>query len=279
MTRPLRLEFAGALYHVTSRGDRREDIFECDDDREDWLELLGSVCQRFNWVVHAFCQMSNHYHVLIETVDGNLSRGMRQLNGEYTQRFNRRHGKVGHLFQGRYKAILVQKEAYLLELSRYVVLNPLRARMVDAVEMWPWSSYPMMAGLTEAPIWLDCDWLLTQFGSQRSEAFAAYQRFVMEGAGLPSPLAQTRYQLLLGHDEFVARYREQGKTEVLSELSKAQKRTLALSLAEYQTKYSDRNEAMALAYLSGAYAMAEIAVHFGVHYMTVSRAVKAFERR
>ena len=141
MVRPLRLEFAGALYHVTSRGDRREDIFLCDDDRVDWLGVLGTVCARFNWVVHAFCQMTNHYHILLETVDGNLSRGMRQMNGLYTQGFNRRHGLVGHLFQGRYKAILVQKEAYLLELSRYVVLNPLRANMVGSLEDWQWSTY------------------------------------------------------------------------------------------------------------------------------------------
>jgi REP element-mobilizing transposase RayT len=134
MTRPLRLEFSNALYHVTSRGDRREDIFLSDDDRNDWLEVLGNVCTRFNWVVHAFCQMTNHYHLLVETVDGNLSGGMRQMNGEYTQRFNRRHSLVGHLFQGRYKAILVQKEAYLLELTRYVVLNPLRANMMESLE-------------------------------------------------------------------------------------------------------------------------------------------------
>lgn len=118
MARPLRLEFAGALYHVTSRGVRREDIYRGDDDRREWLEVLGAVCSRFNWVVHGYCQMSNHYHLLLETVDGNLARGMRQLNGLYTQSFNRRHGLVGHLFQGRYKAILVQKESYLLRDNR-----------------------------------------------------------------------------------------------------------------------------------------------------------------
>ena len=127
MTRPLRLEFAGAVYHVTSRGDRREDIYLDDEDRNDWLVVLAMVCDRFNWVVHAYCQMTNHYHLFVETVEDNLSQGMRQLNGVYTQRFNRRHRQVGHLFQGRYKAILVQKEAHLLELSRYVVLNPVRA--------------------------------------------------------------------------------------------------------------------------------------------------------
>jgi len=109
MTRPLRLDFPGVLHHVTSRGDRREDIYLNNDDRRDWVDVLGNTCQRFNWVVHAFCQMSNHYQLLRETVDGNLARGMRQLNGEYTQGFNRRHALVGHLFQGRYKAILMQK--------------------------------------------------------------------------------------------------------------------------------------------------------------------------
>ena len=116
MARPLKLEFAGAVYHVTSRGDGREDIYLDDDDRQDWMAELSLVCDRFNWVVHAFCQMTNHYHLLVATVDGNLSAGMRQLNGIYTQRFNRRHGQVGHLFQERSKAILVQTEAHLLEL-------------------------------------------------------------------------------------------------------------------------------------------------------------------
>ncbi|WP_229259688.1 transposase [Duganella aceris] len=118
MTRPLRLEFPGALYHVTSRGDHSEAIYRDETDRLIWLDIMRRVCKRFNFVIHAFCQMTNHYHVLIETVEGNLSQGMRQLNGLYTQHFNRRHHLVGHLFQGRYKAILIQKERHLLELSR-----------------------------------------------------------------------------------------------------------------------------------------------------------------
>ncbi len=130
MARPLRIEFAGALYHVTSHGDGRDDIFLCNEDRKLWLNVLGHVCERFNWIVHAYCQIGNYYHLVTETPDGNLSKGMRQLNGVYTQRFNRTHNRVGHVFQGRYKAILVQKDAYLLALSRYIVLNPVRARMV-----------------------------------------------------------------------------------------------------------------------------------------------------
>ena len=141
MSRPLRLEIAGGLYHVTSRGDRREDIFLDDTDRELWLTTLTQCCERFNWAIHAWCQMSNHYHLLIETPEANLSAGMRQLNGVYTQLVNRRHQRVGHVFQGRYKAILVDRDSYLLELSRYVVLNPVRAKMVKHVRQWKWSSY------------------------------------------------------------------------------------------------------------------------------------------
>ena len=129
MARPLRLEFAGALYHITARGDRREPIYEDDDDRAAFLGLLGEVSQQHN----------NHYYLLVETPEGNLSRGMRQLNGVYTQKHNRRHGRVGHVFQGHYKAILVEKESYLLELARYMVLNPVRAQIVHTSVEWPWS--------------------------------------------------------------------------------------------------------------------------------------------
>ena len=225
MARPLRLEFAGALYHVTSRGDRREAVYLDDGDRQEWLEVLATVCHRFSWVVHAYCQMTNHDHVLVETRDGNLSGGMRQLNGLYSQRFNRCHSLVGHLFQGRYKAILVQKEAYLLELSRYVVLNPVRARMVDQPDAWPWSSYRATTGLGKAPAWLDTDWLLAQFGPNRKAATEAYRAFVMEGRSLPGPLSRIRHQLLLGDDAFVERYKEDKRPEELRELSKAHRRS------------------------------------------------------
>ena len=282
MTRPLRLEFPGALYHVTSRGDRREDIFLNDVDRRDWLDVLGATCQRFNWVVHAFCQMTNHYHLLLETVDGNLARGMRQLNGEYTQGFNRRHALVGHLFQGRYKAILVQKESYLLELTRYIVLNPLRAGMVTTLDDWPWSSFPFTMGASRPPDWLDPDVLLGQFANERSTercaAIQAYREFVMAGKGLPSPMLDLRHQLLLGDDAFIDHHKAALSGAPLREVSKAQRRAVAMTLPQYQQRHANRDEAMAYAYLSGAYPMAMIAEYFGVHSMTVSRAVRKQER-
>ena len=154
MARPLRIEYPDALYHVTSRGNRQEDIYLDDQDRNAFLKTLSRVCDRFNWVCHSYCLMSNHYHLMIETPEANLSEGMRQLNGVYTQTLNRNHSRVGHVFQGRYKAILVQKDSYLLELSRYIVLNPVRASMVHSAKDWRWSSYQSTAGLVATPNWL-----------------------------------------------------------------------------------------------------------------------------
>lgn len=151
MAKPLRIEFAGALYHVTSRGNERKAIYFDDQDREKSLDLLEHVCKRFGWICHAYCLMTNHYHLLIETANGDLSKGMRQLNGVYTQYVNRAYVRVGHLFQGRYQAILVQKEDYLLELSRYVVLNPVRAGMVALPGEWEWSSYRATLGHADVP--------------------------------------------------------------------------------------------------------------------------------
>jgi putative transposase len=207
MARPLRIELAGGLYHVTTRGDRREAIYRDDADREAWLAVFAEVCARFNWRCHAYCQMTNHYHVVVETAEGNLSKGMRQLNGVFTQRVNRRHGLVGHLFQGRFKGILVERDTYLLELARYVVLNPVRAGMVADAGDWAWSSYPAMLGRVPAPPWLETDWVLGQFGPARAAAQAAYAAFVAEGVGRSSVWDGLRCQVFLGTDGFVERHR------------------------------------------------------------------------
>src|SRR5574342_189369 len=181
MSRPLRLQYAGAVYHLTSRGNARQKIFLDDTDRSKFLGVLSEVVSRYEWLCHAYCLMDNHYHLLIETPKANLSLGMRQLNGIYTQAFNRRHRRAGHLFQGRYKAILVQKEAHLLELCRYVVLNPLRVKVRDRVDQWKWSSFKATAGLDRAPEFLTVDWILNQFGTKRGQAQDRYAAFVREG--------------------------------------------------------------------------------------------------
>jgi putative transposase len=190
MARALRIEYAGALYHVTSRGGRQEEIFTTDEDRLLFLSVLAAVCERFNWSVHAYCLMDNHYHLVVETPDGNLAKGMRQLNGVYTQRVNRAHGRVGHVFQGRYKAILVQKESYLLELARHVVLNPVRAGMVRSAKDWAWSSYRATAGQAQGFGWLQTQWILSAFSRRKGQAIERYRAFVAEGKNQPSPWEQ-----------------------------------------------------------------------------------------
>ena len=277
MARPLRLELAGALYHVTSRGDGREYIYLSDEDRVAWLDTLGQVCDRFNWVCHAYCQMNNHYHLVIETPEANLSKGMRHLNGVYTQRFNRAHQRVGHVFQGRFKAILFEKDSYLLELARYVVLNPLRARMVRQVENWPWSSYLATCGQTTRPSWLQCDFILSLFSTQRSRAVAKYISFVQGGKGLPCVWDKLKGQIYLGSDAFIEKMQTLvDKQPMLAEIPRAQRRALTRALSVFAQEH-ERNDAIALAYLSGQHTMAAIADHFGVHYTTVSRLVKAYE--
>jgi REP element-mobilizing transposase RayT len=275
MARPLRIEFAGALYHVTSRGDRRENIFESNDDRQSFLSVLGEVCTQYNWVCHAYCLMDNHYHLLIETPEANLSKGMRQLNGVYTQTFNRHYRRVGHVFQGRYKAIFVEKESYLLELARYIVLNPVRAQMVRTAKDWPWSSYRATAGMVTPQSYLQVDWLLATFGRRKSLAMEGYKQFIKEGKNQPSPWQSLRNQVFLGDETFVqeVQLRHEGSRDdnkVLSEIPASQRRAKALSLREYERLYPDRNLAIVNAYKSGAYTLREVGEHFDLHYSTVS---------
>lgn len=276
MSRPLRLEFPGALYHVTARGDRRAPIFRNDNDRYAWMAVLEKVCARCNLIVHAYCQMGNHYHLMLETVEGNLSQGMGQLNGAYTQNFNRRHGLVGHVLQGRYKAILVQKESYLLELARYVVLNPVRAGMVASPRDWKWSSYRAIVGDAKKPEWLTNDWILSHFGATPEQAVARYREFVLAGIGGANPLTCVTNQTLLGDEDFVAQYKGACSEDILGGVTKQQRKIHVLPLQQYLQRYPERNEAMARAYWTTAFTMKEIAKQFGVSSATVSKAVKAF---
>ncbi len=278
MARPLRIELAGGLYHVTSRGDRSEDIFFSDDDRHTWLKVFGQVCERFNWVCHAYCQMTNHYHIVVETPDGNLSQGMRQLNGVYTQSVNRIYGRVGHVFQGRFKGILVEKDAYLLELSRYVVLNPVRAGMVADCRDWPWSSYRASVGEQAAPMWLETGWVLGQFAADREQAIHRYVDFVRSGVGLPSLWENLKNQIFLGGESFLNEIQPHiPSANDLREVPRRQRSPMAKPLGEYDQD-GPPYQAMAKAYLSGDYSMKEIADFFDVHYATVSRAVKRLEK-
>ena len=278
MARPLRLELAGGVYHITSRGDRREAIYDNDEDRETWLEIFGSTCKRFNWRCHGYCLMDNHYHIVIETAEANLSKGMRQLNGVYTQYYNRKYGRAGHVFQGRYKGILVERDEYLLELARYVVLNPIRANMIKNIETWKWSSYQGMIGEKPAQLWLETGWTLGQFSKQRKRAIGKYIDFVREGIGLPSIWTHLQNQIFLGSEKFINKKQKQiNKKETLGEVPRLQKRKLPKPLEYFDNKYKDQNKAIVHAYLSGGYTLKEIGGYFGKHYSTISRIVKSNE--
>ena len=217
MARPLRLEHSGAIWHVTSRGNARQDIALDDTDRGRFVETLARVVTAVRWRLHAWVLMTNHHHLLVETPEANLARGMQQLNGIYSQAFNRRHDRVGHLFQGRYKGILVEREAHLLELVRYVVLNPVRAGMVRTPADHRWSSYAETAGLRDAADWLEVDWTLAQFGSRLDAARRRFREFVSEGRSAHyHPWEELRGQVCLGGDHFVESLAERARDAALS---------------------------------------------------------------
>jgi REP element-mobilizing transposase RayT len=271
MARPLRIEFAGALYHVTARGNAQGAMYLGAADRHDFLGTLGRVVESHRWLCHAYCLMTNHYHLLVETPEANLSHGMRQLNGLYTQHFNRRHERVGHVLQGRFKAILVEREAHLLELARYVVLNPVRAGMVTVVEDYAWSSLRATLGLAAAPSWLTIDLLLASFGSR-----TRFRDFVREGVGAISPWAALR-GVMLGSDGFIERMGSRlGDKATQGEFPRRERLVCRESLEaifppRIVADRSLRNDRIRGVAQSLAYTVAEVSRHLGLHYSTVSR--------
>ena len=275
MSRPLRIEFPGAVYHVTSRGNARQKIYRDDHDREQFLSTLAHVIGRYDWLCHAYCLLDNHYHLLIETPKANLSLGMRQLNGVYTQGFNRRHRRVGHLFQGRFKGILVQKEAHLLELCRYVVLNPVRARMTRQAGQWTWSSYRATVGRVPVPGFLAVDWILGQFGRRLHQAQSQYRQFVEEGRGSASPWENLRGQIYLGEVGFVAKHQPD---RVIQEIPRKHTQAHRPALSELLSGRRNLDRAIYRAYDRYGYRMQEIARYLGLHYSTVSRRLRRIEK-
>ena len=278
MTRPLRIEFSGALYHITSRGNARNIIYTDDVDRTRFLELLSQLCDRHDWLCHSYCLMSNHYHLLVETKRPTLSKGMKGLNGQYAQMFNRRHNRAGHLFQGRHKAILVQKESYLLELARYIVLNPVRAKMVQTPEQWPWSSYRALAGYSTTQSELTTEWILGMFNANKKTACARYRNFVAEGKNQPTPWSDLKNQIYLGSEAFVDDMLcKLDPMQPVSDIPSVQKLSAPKPIKYYKNKYKDQSIAMAIAYLGGHYTLTEVGNEFGVSRTTVSRAVTKYE--
>lgn len=280
MARPLRIEFPGAVYHITSRGNERKAIFHDDHDREEFLNIIHRVTVRYNWLCHAYCLMDNHYHLIIETPDANLSIGMRQLNGLYTQMFNKRYERVGHLFQGRFRGIVVQKNSHLLEACRYVVLNPVRAKIVQVPGQWKWSSYLATSGQKKGHPCLTVDWILGQFASERKTAEAAYRKFVKEGISADPIWIDLRAQVILGKDAFVEELTEYVKgRETIAEISKSQRfmhrPTLESLFNEDAIKDRHyRDNLIVDAVLKHGYTQKEVSAHLGMHFTSISRIMR-----
>lgn len=227
--------------------------------------------------------MTNHYHLLIETPEGNLSLGMRQVNGVYTQLFNRYHGRSGHLFQGRYKAILIQKDSHLLEVCRYVVLNPIRAKMVEAPEAWKWSSYLATAGKAKSHPCLTTDWVLCQFSAKREKAEKEYRQFVQWGIGEKTIWTEVRGQALLGEDDFVDKLTDRlKKHKDVPEIPRSQRYSTRPSLAVLMPRSIRSDHRKLMKKMNEAverygYHQSELARHLAVHYSTISRWLREYE--
>ena len=283
MARQLRIEYPSAIYHVTSRGNARSMIYADDKDREDFLRILALVVERYQWLCHAYCLMGNHYHLLIETPEGNLSKGMRQINGVYTQSYNRRHQRVGHLFQGRFKAILVEKESYLLQLCRYIVRNPVAANLCQSVDQWPWSSFRATAGVTESPDFLTVHWIWQQFSEKKESAQNLYRHFVEEGSCGVSPWDSLIGRIFLGSDKFSEELKARlTNPESLAEIPKTERYATRPDLQNLLgSGFSSRMEKASRIYqahMEYGYTQKQIADFLNVHYSTVSRAIQRVEQ-
>ncbi len=285
MARPLRIQFPGALYHVTARGDRRESIFADDVDRQAFLSTVAHGLERFGAMALAYCLMDNHYHFVIYTRQANLSALMRHINGVTTQAQNRRHRSSGHLFQGRFKAILVDQDAYLLEVCRYVELNPVRARMVKDPADWPWSSYRAHVGLAQAPPWLDTARVQgqvlghdVQTARDLAQGRKKYAQLVSAAHDLRLWDQALNRQVYLGDEDFVQRMQAKAAPSQAhnKEVPKAQRST-PKTLAQWLRSCTTREEAMRCAYMQSGLTMTAIANEVGLSVARVSQLIAKAE--
>jgi putative transposase len=271
MARPLRIQCGNTVYHVTARGNAKQEVFLDDDDRRSFLLNLSRTAVRLKWEILAYCLMNNHFHLCVETSTPSLARGMRDINGTYAQTFNRKHARVGHLFQGRYTASIVDKSSYFLEVARYIVLNPVRARLCSEPSEWPWSSYCATAGLTETQSGFDARRLLDVFSSRPEIARAAYVQFVAAGIGIPLSMSCSPNATVFGDPDFSSAVATIPHSSC-SEHARLHRRWR--SLAEIRKDAASRDDAIIQAFTSGTFSLKEIAAHFGLHYSTVSKICK-----
>lgn len=275
MARPLRPEYAGAIYYVSSVGNRGQSVFQNSADGNAWIEILEGVCGRFGCRCFGYCLMSDGYHLVIETPKPNLSKAIRQLNGVYTQRSNRLHDTDGHVFRGRYKSIVVQKEEYLLPLMAHIFLLPLRAGFVKHPNQFKWSSCRYLYGKDEAPEYINLEWFSEGFSSDTD----SFDEFLEESSSR-DVISETRKQIYLGDDEFIELVQEKTKKSSSSKDIPRYQVTKPVSsvLNALAGSGHSRDEAIAKTYLTGDYTLREVADAVSVHYSVVSKIVSEYEK-
>lgn len=279
----MRIEYEGALYHVTARGNAKTVIYLNNADRNKFLDTLECCIRKFNFKCHGYCIMTNHYHLLIETPDANLSAGIQWLNSVYAQYFNRVHDRVGHVFQGRFKAILVQRDSYLLELCRYIVLNPVRAGVVSNPAKYRWSSYCQTIGAKrERRNFLNTDWILAQFGNDIAQARKSYVKFVMHGINADSPMMNIQSDIILGNRSFMIelinrlnKYRNDIQIPKEQRFACRENLPSLFRNLKFLTKES-RNKLIFNAYSIHGYSQKALAEFLKLHVVTIGRILKKY---
>ena len=286
MARPARCEYRGGVYYIKTSNKDSETIFREIADRSKFLEILSETAFRFKWLCHSYCLLNDHYHLILETPYGNLSRGMRQVNGLYTQIFNRKYKRQGPLFGERFKSIIIEKARYLLPLHRHMMLNPVRANLVRDPEAWPWSSYLPTILRDYRPAFLFTQWILSRFsGRDKDLAIEKYRHYIFNGGEDKFSWRDLRDRVFLGSDSFVERV----KKMIL--VQKTDKRDMSFSMAgkdrlplkdimgEKRLTRRDRDVRIYYAYTQQRYTLNEIAGYLGIHFATVSRAVRRMEKK
>ena len=279
MARPLRIQYPGAMYHIISRGNGRMTIYHSEKDWKKFIRFMERVTEKYNWVIHAYCLMGNHYHMLLETPDANMVPGMKQLNQFYSQFYNWKYIRVGSVLQGRYKSWLLEKESKFLDNCRYIVNNPVEAGMVEHPSLWPWSSFRATRGLEKVPPFLEKDFLLGYFSRSRKTAQRMYEDYVLEGVGMESPLMEAKNQIFLGSDSFIAEVMQHvNADDPLNNVPKIQKRANMPSLRDIfkvtgNTSKEHRNHLIKKAHDIHAYTQREIGEYLGLHPGYISKII------
>lgn len=274
MARPVRIEYSGAYYFISSKAIEGQSIFKDAKDRQEFLQILQEVIARMQWDVFAYNLMPDSFQLFIKTPKPNLSKGMRQLNGVYTQRYNVKYDKDGNIFHGRFKAVLVEAENSFKDVIQHVLHVPILKRKARKLDKWKWSSYQATMGVVDAPEWLNVAEVLSHFGKQKKRAQTALTK-VMEATDKDFDIIKNvQGQILLGSDTFVAKWKKQLANGKVMDKARQRKAKKVKPLNDFGKRFKNMKIAMVKAYETGNYTLDQIGNHFGVHYSTVSRTVK-----